>query len=86
MHNIESLKGLMFINHLAIACYYHIYQLLKNNNLLSKHSVNDIIEYLYHINSININGQWMTEKISEKNDKLLKKIGINIPITWNRES
>ncbi len=86
MHSIESLKGFIFINHLAVVCYYQIYQLLKRNGLLSKHSVNDILEYVYHINSMKYKDKWMTEKISEKNNKMLKKIGITIPITWNRES
>lgn len=86
MQSFESLKGFMFINHLAIVCYYQIYKLLKQNKLLSNHSVNDILEFLYHINAININGKWYIEKISEKNNKLLKQMNIELPITWERES
>ena len=86
MHSIESLRGWMFINHLAIVAYYRIYQLLKKTEILNKVSVNDILEYLYHVNIVNINGNWLTEKISTKNEKILGKIGIKLPITWNRES
>lgn len=86
MHSIESLKGFMFINHLAIVSYYQIYQILKEKELLSKYSVNDILEFLYHINSVNINNNWIVEKISGKNEKILEKMDITLPITWNRES
>lgn len=86
MQNFESLQGWMFINHLALVAYYKIYQLLQKNNILDKYSVNDILEHLYHINMIKVDGKWRLQKISTKTEKILKKININLPITWNRES
>ncbi len=86
MHSIESLRGWLFINHLAIVAYYKIYRLLQSSSLIDKFSVNDILEQLYHIAMIKIGETWKLQAISVKTDKLLKKIGISLPITWNGES
>lgn len=86
MHSIESLRGWLFINHLALSAYYKIYKLLQGNSLLDKYSVKDILEQLYHISIVNLGGQWKLQTISVKTEKLLKKIGIVLHITWNRES
>jgi transposase len=86
MHSIESLRGWIFINHLAITAYYRIYKILQSNELLDKFSVNDILEHLYHIHNVRIGEQWKLQAISTKTEKLLKKINISLPITWIRES
>ena len=86
MHSHESLLGWMFINHLAIIAYYKIYQILKDKNLISKHSVEDIINNLLHINAININGVWKMQEVAKKTIKLFEKINYNLPITCIRES
>lgn len=86
MHNIESLRGWMFINHLAIVAYFKIYRLLQSSALLDKYSVNDILEQLYHISMVKIGEQWRLQTISVKTEKLLKKLGVELPITWNRDS
>lgn len=86
MHSIESLRGWLFINHLAIVAYYKIYRLLQSGSLLDKYSVNDILEHLYHIAMVKIGESWKLQAISVKTDKLLKKIKISLPITWNRQS
>jgi transposase len=86
MHSIESLRGWMFINHLALIAYYKIYILLQSNSLLDKYSVNDILEHLYHISMVNVSNQWKLQTISIKTEKLLKKINVILPVTWNGES
>jgi transposase len=83
MHSIESLRGWMFINHLALVAYYKIYLLLQSSSLLDKYSVNDILEQLYHISMIKICEQWKRQSISVKTEILLKKMGVELPITWN---
>ncbi|MBE0573842.1 transposase [Candidatus Dojkabacteria bacterium] len=86
MHSMESLRGWMFINHLALIAYYKIYILLQTSSLLDKFSVNDILEILYHISMVFVGNQWKLQTISMKTEKLLKKIDLNLPITWNAES
>ena len=86
MHSIESIQGWMFINHLAISAYYKIYKALKERELLDKISVCDIIEHLTHINAIKINGKWYLQEISAKTINILKKMKIEIPITWLGQS
>jgi transposase len=86
MHSIESLRGWMFINHLALIAYYKIYILLQSSSLLDKFSVNDILENLYHISMVFVGSQWKLQTISVKTEKLLRKIDVKLPITWNWES
>jgi transposase len=86
MHSIESLRGWMFINHLALIAYYKIYLLLQSSSLLDKYSVNDILENLYHINMVFLGNQWKLQTISVKTEKLLRKINVKLPITWIWES
>ena len=86
MHSIESLRGWMLINHLALIAYYKIYKLLKSSSLLDKYSVNDILENLYHISMVFVADKWRLQTISVKNEKLLRKINIILPITWSGES
>lgn len=86
MHSIESLRGWLFINHLVLIAYYKIYKILQSNSLLEKHSVHDILEQLYHISMIKVGDMWKLQTISIRTEKILKKINVNLPITWIRES
>jgi len=86
MHSIESLRGWMFINHLAIVAYYKLYIMLQKSSLLDKYSVKDLLEHLYHISIMKIGNDWRLSKISTKSEKLLAKINISLPITWKWES
>jgi transposase len=81
MQNIESVKGWLFINHLAIIAYYRIYKLLKEEKLLNKISVEDLIVHLNHINKIKINNKWWLQEIPNKTKKLLEKCNLNLHIT-----
>lgn len=86
MHSIEALRGIMFINHLAIIAYYKVYNMLKSSNMLDKFSVKDILEHLYHINAVCLEDNWKVQPISNKTATLLKKLNLTLPITWMRES
>jgi len=35
---------------------------------------------------VKIGEQWRLQTISVKTEKLLKKLGVELPITWNRDS
>ena len=78
MHNDDALEGWMFINHLALLVHHKIYALLKQNNLISKYSVRDFIEYLAGVKKIKINGEWIVEPIVQEQKKLLSKLNIHI--------
>lgn len=81
MQSAESVRGWLFINHLAIMVYYRMYNLLKNKELLSKISVEDILTHLVHINKIKIGEQWQLQEIPKKTEILLNKCDINLNIT-----
>jgi transposase len=78
MQDENSLKGWMFINHVALVWYYQIYNLLLEKNLLKKYSVQDIIMHLLEIRKIKIKEEWRTAEINMKTIKLLEKMDINI--------
>ena len=77
MHNDDAPEGWMFINHLVLLVHHKIYALLKQNNLISKYSVRDFIEYLADVKKIKINDDWMVEPIVQEQKKLLQKLNIH---------
>lgn len=78
MQNEEALEGWLFINYIVMHWYYHIYLKLKEQNLLEKYSVKDIIKFLTDVKKVNINDVWYLDALSKKNMNLLKKF-IHIP-------
>jgi len=86
MHSTESLKGWMFVNHLALTSYYRVYKMLKEVDILDKYSVDDILLQLEHIFAVKVEECWKLSTVSQKTIKLFKQLNINIPITWNRGS
>jgi transposase len=79
MQNEFALYGWMFINYLALQWYYHIYNLLSENKLVSKYSVKDLLIHLSEIRKVKINNDWRLAEITSKTQTLLKKL--DIPIT-----
>ena len=79
MRNQTSLEGWMFITFIALQCYYSIYKLLSETQLLSKFSPRDILMYLGEIKKVKINEAWHTAEITKKTPKIMAKL--NIPIT-----
>jgi hypothetical protein len=78
MHDDDALEGWMFINHLALLVHHKIYALLKENNLISKYSVRDFIEYVADVKKIRINDEWVNEPLVAEQKKMLKKLNIHI--------
>jgi transposase len=78
MQDDDALEGWMFINHLALLVHHKIYALLKQNNLISKYSVRDFIEYLADVKKIKINDEWIEEPLVAEQKKILKKLNIHI--------
>jgi hypothetical protein len=78
MQNDDALEGWMFINHLALLVHHKIYALLKQNELISKYSVRDFIEYLADVKKIKINDEWLIEPVVAEQKKILNKLNIHI--------
>lgn len=80
MQNEEAFNGWMFINFIALQFYYKIYRLLKEKNLINKHSPQDLIKQLIEVRKVKMNQNWTTAEIHGKTKKLMEKLEIN-PIT-----
>lgn len=78
MRNNISLEGWMFITYISLICYYRIYRLLVEKNILSKYSPLDILKYMSEIKKVKINGVWYTSEIPAKTQKLIEKLGLHI--------
>lgn len=78
MQDEQTLKGWMFINHIALQWYQCLYLELKEKGLLKKYSVNDYIQILTDIKKIKINGEWHFNEVTSYTLKLVKKIGIEV--------
>jgi hypothetical protein len=79
MRTDEGLEGWMFIHYIALTWYYKIYSALVEQGLLSKFSVNDVLQRASKIKKININNQWYLSEITAKSKKLLDSI--SSPVT-----
>ncbi len=78
MHSDKSMQGWMFINHISLLMYYAIFKKLKEADLLSKVSVNDILLRLSKISKLKIGEQWYLSEINSKTTKILDKLGWHI--------
>lgn len=78
MHSANKTEGWMFVNFLALSCYYKIYSALDNASLLSKFSVQDVIDRSLKINSVLIKNKWFTTEVPRKSRDLFDSLGIHI--------
>jgi transposase len=78
MQNEQTLQGWMFINHLALQWYQHLYIQLKEKELLKKVSVNDYIQLLTEVKKIKINQAWYLNEFTSQTKKLLEKLNIKL--------
>jgi len=78
MQNEQTLKGWMFINHITLQWYQHLYIELKEKKLLKTISVNDYIQHLTDVKKIKINGQWYLNEFTAHTQNLMKKIGVKL--------
>ena len=79
MHHQKGVESWMFMNHIALMCYYKIYQLLLKNNMLNKYAPLDIMKSLMQVRQLKINNKWVISEIPKKINDILVKMGI--PIT-----
>jgi transposase len=78
MQNEEVLKGWMFVNHIALQWYYHIYHSLIQHKQLKKYSVQDVLIHLQGIRMVKINGQWQKGEVVKATEAMLAKIALPI--------
>jgi transposase len=78
MQNEQTLQGWMFINHLVLQWYQHLYIELKEKELLKKNSVNDVIQHMTDVKKIRINDKWYLNEYTSHTGKLLAKLGVAI--------
>ncbi|MCX6270946.1 MAG: transposase [Bacteroidetes bacterium] len=85
MQNEQTLGGWMFVNHLTLQWYQHLYIELKAKKLLKIYSVNDYIQLLTDLNQlltdlkkIKINENWYFNEITNQSHKMIEKIGISL--------
>jgi hypothetical protein len=78
MQDEQTLKGWMFINHITLQWYQHLYMELKAKDLLKQISVNDYIQLLTDVQKVWIDGTWYLNEFTNNTKKLIKKLKINI--------
>lgn len=78
MQSDNAMEAWMFINHLSMIMYYDLYNRLKEQELISRYSPDDIIMRLSRITKIKISGSWFLSEINAKTTQLLQKLNIHI--------
>jgi hypothetical protein len=80
MQNAHTLEGWMFVNLVALKCYYTVLNLLRKHELNRKFSPQDLLLFLSELKKVKINSDWHDTESTKKTAELIKNIGI-IPIT-----
>jgi len=78
MQNDAAMEGWMFVNHIALQCYYLIYQQLVAHKLIKKYSVMDFLKFTHRIKKVKINGNWQLAEITKPVQTLLEKLKLDI--------
>jgi transposase len=78
MQNEQTLQGWMFVNHITLQWYQHLYMELKLKQLLKRISVNDYIQLLTDVKKINIDGKWHLNEYTNETKKLIEKLQIKL--------
>ena len=78
MQNEQTLSGWMFINHITLQWYQHIFIELKKNNLLKRYSANDYIQLLTDVKKIKIDDKWCLNEITAQSQRMIEKSGLSI--------
>lgn len=79
MQNEQACEAWIFINHLGMMLISKLYTILRENNLLSTYSPQDLLMHLNLVQKIKIDGIWHTAEITQKTKKLIGKLGLDIP-------
>ena len=78
MQDEQTLQGWMFVNHLVLQWYQHLYIELVDKKLIQKISVNDYIQLLTDVKKIKINDAWQINEYTNHTKKLMEKINLKI--------
>ena len=78
MQNEQTLRGWMFVNHITLQWYQHLYIELKEKKLLKTISVNDYIQHLTDVKKIKINNRWYLNEFTSHTQKLMGKVGLKL--------
>jgi len=78
MQDEQTLQGWMFVNHIVLQWYQHLYIELKEKELLKKISVNDYIQLLTDVRKVKINDTWHLNEFTNQTKKLINKLNIKI--------
>lgn len=78
MQNDKAMEGWMFVNHIALQCYYLIYQQLIKHKMLKKYSVTDFLKSTHRIKKVKINGNWHLAEITKPVMAVLQKLNLHI--------
>jgi transposase len=74
MQNENTLQGWMFVNHIALQWYQHMYLKIAEKNLTNNLSVKDLISLLQNSRKVYINDEWLDSEITKDLGKLMKKL------------
>jgi len=84
MRDDYQLQGWMFVNFIALILHYRIYSMLRQKDLLSRYSPEDVIKHLERISMIKIDNEWRMSEIPKKSREIIDSLGI--PIMQNSGS
>jgi transposase len=76
MQDEQTFQGWMFVNHITLQWYQHLYIELKTKGLLNNFSVNDYIQLLTDVKKTKINNVWHLNEVTGNTVRLLKKVGL----------
>jgi len=74
MQNDKNLEGWMLIHFLCLRAYYRLYHKLKEKNMLSKYSPDNIVRLAQEHHKVKINGNWIDAEITAKTKKILDSL------------
>ncbi|MDR1758069.1 MAG: hypothetical protein LBR51_03785 [Bacteroidales bacterium] len=80
MQNLQTLEGWMFINLVALKCYYTLLNLLKKHELNRKYATQDFLLFLAELKKVKINNTWHNAEVTREAAELLGKLEI-LPVT-----
>ncbi|MCL6090075.1 MAG: transposase [Candidatus Thermoplasmatota archaeon] len=66
MRDDYALEGWFLVNFVSLLLYYEIYNLLRENDLLSKYSPMDVLVHMSRIHKLKIKNKWVTSEIPKK--------------------
>lgn len=78
VQNNYAVEGWALINHISLMMVYKLYDILREKELVSKYSINELLSHLKYIQKVKINGEWKTSEINGKTKKLLKELELDI--------